>query len=129
MVKIHHTRTLSTFYLQGLVIMKNPILTNNFVIDLDTINKQELTMNLVTDGFRFVASENQWPEPHTERIFEQLDEIGECLTDDECNDFVIGLQETIHDSSLLYKHVTGFTRKMLYKWGVYAHQRNDATIN
>lgn len=98
---------------------------NNDVIDDDVyrfgdtmIHKQEIAMNLATEGFRFVAFEQHWTNEFAGNLFEQLGDINSRLTDDDCQEFVRGLQNSLHDGELLYAHVTNFTRKMLQKWGI-----------
>ncbi|MCG6969150.1 MAG: hypothetical protein LJE85_05200 [Gammaproteobacteria bacterium] len=92
--------------------------TKHYVMGDHMIYKQEISMNLATDGFRFVAHEQQWSEEQTERVFAQLGDINQRLTDADCQEFLAGVQNCIHDSELLYQHVTNFTHKMLQKWGV-----------
>ena len=98
--------------------MNDSISTNQFQIGDDMIYKHEISMNLATDDFRFVTLEQQWSDELTARIFDHLGDITQRLTDDDCQAFIDGVHNSIHDSELLYRHVTGFTHKMLEKWGV-----------
>jgi hypothetical protein len=98
--------------------MSDSISTKQYAFGDDMIYKQEISMNLATDGFRFVAHEQQWSEEQAARIFAQLGDINQRLTDADCQEFLTGVQNSIHDSELLYQHVTDFTHKMLQKWGV-----------
>ena len=82
------------------------------------LHKNDTAMNLATDGFRLVAFEHQWNMAQATQLFEQLGAIEENLTEADCQEFISGLENTIHDSELLYCHVTNFIRKMLHKWQV-----------
>lgn len=84
----------------------------------DMIYKDEISMNLATDGFRFVAFEKQWSEEQTAHIFEQLGDLNQRLTDADCQAFIEGIQNNLHDSEGLYRHVTEFTQELLQKWGL-----------
>ncbi|MDH5327443.1 MAG: hypothetical protein OEZ68_01330 [Gammaproteobacteria bacterium] len=80
------------------------------------ISKDDIAMNLATDGFRFVAFEQNWDLAQATQLFDQLGDIENKLSEEDCCEFLSGLQNSLHDSELLYEHVTNFTRKMLHKW-------------
>jgi len=98
--------------------MSHSISTKQYAFGDDMIYKHEISMNLATDGFRFVAFEKQWSDEHAAHLFAQLGDLNERLTDADCQEFLDGVQNSIHDSELLYRHVTGFTLRMLQKWGI-----------
>lgn len=82
------------------------------------LSKNDISMNLVTDGFRYVAFEQNWDMEHSARLISQLSDIENQLSEADCDEFVDGLQDSLHDSEMLYRHVTNFTQKMLKKWQV-----------
>ena len=98
--------------------MSTDICTTHYAFGDDMIYKQEISMNLATDGFRFVAFEQQWSEEQATHIYKQLGDLNQRLTDADCLEFIEGVQNSLHDSEQLYRYVTGFTQKMLRKWGL-----------
>jgi len=82
-------------------------------------------MNLATEGFRVVSLESPGntladnAETNTGgSIYNSLNNLEQYLTDADCKEFILGLENTIHDGELLYEHVTDFTARILQKWGV-----------
>ncbi|WP_455209649.1 hypothetical protein [Kaarinaea lacus] len=98
--------------------MSESISTKQYAFGDDMIYKHEISMNLATDGFRFVAFEQQWSDEQAARIFEQLGDITQRLSDADCQEFIDGVQNSLNDGEQLYQYVTGFTQKMLQKWGI-----------
>ncbi len=98
--------------------MSDSISTKQYAFGDDMIYKHEISMNLATDGFQFVAGEKQWSNEQATRIFEQLGDLNQRLTDADCQEFIDGVQSCLHDGEQLYHYVTGFTHKMLQKWGI-----------
>lgn len=98
--------------------MSDSISTKQYAFGEDMIYKHEISMNLATDGFRFVAFEQQWSDEQAASIFEQLGDLNQRLTDADCQEFIDGVQNSLHDGEQLYRHVTSFTHKMLQKWGI-----------
>ncbi len=79
------------------------------------VYKQELSMNLATDEFRL---EPGVPESRAERCFAPAGDIYQSLSDADCREFIDGVKDAMSDSEQLYRHVTGFTQKMLRKCGL-----------
>ena len=82
------------------------------------IFKHEIAMNLATEGFRVVNLESQQSGNSAGSIYNSLSNLEHCLTDADCQEFMDGLENSIHDGELLYQHVTDFTSKILQKWGI-----------
>jgi hypothetical protein len=82
------------------------------------IFKHEIAMNLATEGFRVVSLESQQTGNQTGSIYNSLGCLEQYLTDTDCQEFMAGLENTIHDGELLYQHVTDFASKILQKWGI-----------
>ena len=82
------------------------------------LTKQEIAMNLATEGFRFLAYEPRWNQTQPHELLQQLGDIESRLSDEDCREFAEGLQQCLHDSAALYQYVTEYTHKLLDKWGL-----------
>ena len=80
------------------------------------LSKNDIAMNLATEGFRFVAFEQSWDMCQASQLNDRMGIIENNLSDEDCEEFVNGLQNSLHDGEQLYQHVTEFTCKMLKKW-------------
>lgn len=96
--------------------MTNSPLEQNFLIGDVAITRQEIAFILTFDGFGFVASELGWSEQFAAKQFSRLGNVVEKLTNEDCEQFVIGFALAIDKGETRYQHVLHFTSKLFEKW-------------